>query len=259
MLYIDQFVYANKMRGTHPGDRFAFALATLAITVLVSQPQLHLAVTVVMISLLAGKARVPLPVIAKLFSIPATFLLLGTLTIALQLNINATDMLAGVRLGSHLLGVTETSLTTAAATLLKSLSAVSCLYFLVLTIPMTEIIHLLQRLRMPAVLLDLMMIIYRFIFVLVETAFHIYTAQSSRWGYAGFRRSINSFGLLFANLWAKSFMKSQAIFTSLLSRGYEGELHVIPPAYPWSKQNLLLFAAIDLSLIFTALYWGLLN
>lgn len=257
MIYIDQFVYANKMRGSHPGERFAFALTTLLIATVVNQPSVHLAIVAIMVGLLTCKARIPAHVILKLFCIPATFLVLGVVTIAVQINAADTGMLAGLPVGKYMVGVTEASVAIAARTFVKSISAVSCLYFLVLTIPMVEVLHLLQRLRVPAVMLDLMMIVYRFIFVFVETAFHIYTAQSSRWGYSGFRRSIQSFGLLFANLWAKSYMKSQAIFTSLLSRGYEGELNVIPPVYQWSPHNLLLFGAIDLSLILTAMYWGL--
>ena len=255
MLYIDQFVYTNKMRISHPGERLAFALGTMVISIAVDQVVVHLVVMAIMVSFLILKAKIPVDVICKLFLIPVTFLVLGVVTIAVQLNPTNTGMLLSINIGNYYVGFTETSLITAATTLLKSLSAVSCLYFLVLTTPMVELIHLLKSLKVPPAILDLMMLIYRFIFVFVETALHIYYSQCSRWGYHGFRRSIHSFGLLFGNLWAKSFVKSQALLTSLLSRGYEGELNVVTPTYSWSKANILLFFLIDLSLIFLALYW----
>ncbi|MBS4031592.1 MAG: cobalt ECF transporter T component CbiQ [Clostridiales bacterium] len=256
MFYIDQFVYTNKMRNSHPGERLAFALATMFISVTVNQPVVHLTVVAIMVGFLAFRAKIPGYVILKLFSVPVTSLLVGVMTIAVQINRFETGMLFSMNVGSYYLGVTKASAAVAVVTLLKSLSAVSCLYFFVLTTPMIEVIYTLKLLRAPAVFLDLMMLVYRFIFIFVETAFQIYTSQSSRWGYLGFRRSIHSFGLLFANLWAKSFIKSQAIFTSLLSRGYEGELNVVTPAYNWSSSNLLLFGFIDLGLILMALYSG---
>ncbi|MDW7650297.1 MAG: cobalt ECF transporter T component CbiQ [Bacillota bacterium] len=258
MFYIDQFVHTNQMRTAHPGERVAFAIATMIITVAVSQVAIHLAVVAIMVGFLLYKAKIPAHVLLKLFSVPSSFLILGVITIAFQVDGNPAGMLWTVNLGPVYLGFTQASLSTAAQTLLKSLSAVSCLYFLVLTTPMTEIIHLLKQMHIPDIFLDLMMIIYRFIFVFVETAFHIYTSQSSRWGYAGFRRSIRSFGLLFANLWAKGFAKSQNIFTSLQSRGYEGEFNILTPVYAWSLPNIMIFGLIDLGLILAALYGGLL-
>ncbi len=258
MFYIDQVVYTNKMRSSHPGEKLAFALVTMLISVIANQPVVHLTVVVIMVGFLAIRAKIPGYVILKLFFVPTAFLVMGVITIAVQISPFETGMLFNMNVGSYYFGVTKTSAAVAAVTLLKSLSAVSCLYFLVLTTPIIEVINILKALRTPAVVLDLMMIVYRFIFIFVETAFQIYFSQSSRWGYLGFKGSINSFGLLFANLWVKSFTKSQAIFTSLLSRGYEGEFNVITPAYSWSSFNLLLFGVINFGLILMELYLGVL-
>lgn len=257
MFYIDQFVHTNKMRTAHPGERLAFALVTMAISVAATQVYVHLAIAVIMSAFLTLKAKIPTYVVLKLYSVPSTFLLLGVVTIAVQVSRTAEGMLLSAGVGGVYLGITDASFQTAAQTFFKSLSAVSCLYFLVLTTPMTEIIHILKQSKVPPMFLDLMLIIYRFIFVFAETAFNIYTSQSSRWGYAGFKRSLRSFGLLFANLWAKSFARSQAIFCCLQSRGYDGEFKVITPVYHWSAANLLLFGLIDTCLILAALYWGL--
>lgn len=253
MLYIDQFVYSNKMRAFHPIERFAFAMLTLTIGLIADKPLLHLVILIIMPLFLILKAKIATRVIIKLFSLPLGFLVIGVATIAMNVGLTDINMLFSVKIGNYYLGVTESSLTLALQIVLKSLSSVACLYFLVLTTPMIELIHIFQLLKFPAIITELMMLMYRFIFIFIETAFNIYTSQSSRWGYCSFKRSINSIGLLFVNLWGKAFLKSQSLFTSLVSRGYEGELKVLNPRYKISKTNILIFSLVDITLIVMAL------
>ncbi len=249
MLYIDQFVYTNKMRFSHPGEKFFFATVTMLICLTADNPLLHLAVLGVMTGFLLGRAQIPGFVLGKMLLVPLGFLVLGVITIAFSLGRDAAGMLASLQVGTFFLGVTGAGLEAAGRVFLKALSSVTCLYFLALTVPMTDLIYVLKLFKVPPLIIELMMLIYRFIFVFVETAFHIYTAQSSRWGYSSFKRSLYSFGVLFANLWGKVFLKSRALMDSLLSRGYAGEIRVLHPVYRFSGKNLLLFAMIDLALI----------
>jgi cobalt/nickel transport system permease protein len=237
------------MRTSHPAERFAFAIFTMLICLATGNYLVNLAVIAVMIGLLVFKAAIPARVIAKLMLVPVGFLIIGVLAIAILISSSNEGMLLNIKVGNYFLGVTENSLMLAGSTILKSISAVSALYFLVLTTPMIEIIYVLQLLRFPSIILELMILMYRFIFVFLETAFYIYTSQSARLGYCSFKRSINSFGLLFANLWGKTFVKSQALCTSLLSRGYDRELKVLYPTYTLSTANVLFFLLIDLVLI----------
>ncbi|MCL5982613.1 MAG: cobalt ECF transporter T component CbiQ [Firmicutes bacterium] len=249
MLYIDQFVYKNRMRHSHPLEKVIFAFATILLSVVTDKIAVHLAVMTVMLSLLVFKAGIPANVVGKLLLGPGGFLLAGVLVLAVTVHVSAAGMLVALPLGNLYLGVTVASLALAASTLFRSLSAVSALYFLILTTPMTDLLYVLQLLRLPAIVIELGMLVYRFIFVFLETAFSIYAAQSARLGFIDFRRSITSFGLLFAHLWGKAFFKSQALYNSLLSRGYGGELKVLSPEYKFSLTNTLLFVLLELGLI----------
>lgn len=249
MLYIDQFVYSNRMRHAHPVEKVLFAVVTLVVGLIFREPVVSLSVVVIMLGFLIFKAGIPGKVVGKLLTVPLGFLFLGVLTIAVSLSSHPEGMIFSVPVGNYYLGVTESSLKTAQMITLQALSSVCCLYFLALTVPMIELIDVLQLFRFPPVFVELMMLIYRFIFIFIDTAFNIYTAQSSRWGYAGYRRSIYSFGMLFGNLWGKVFFKSQALFTSLQSRGYEQELKVLSPPYVFSPVNIAVFCLIDLGLV----------
>lgn len=252
MFYVDQFVYVNKMRGSHPGEKFAFTLVTMMICLAAKNPLVHVMVGGIMLGFLAFRAKIPRHVIAKLMLIPVGFLVIGVITVAISFSPSEAGFLAGFKIGSCYLGVTGKSLEMAGRILLQTFSLVTCLYFLALTVPMVELIYVLQSLRLPALLIELMVLIYRFIFVFIEIAFNIYTAQSSRWGYCSFKKSMYSFGILFANLWGKVFFKSQALFNSMLSRGYEGEIRVLNPHYRVSLINIFIFCLIDIGLIVLA-------
>jgi len=253
MLYIDQFVYSNNMRDVHPGEKFFFAITTMIICLMVKNPLIHLLVLGITLTFLIKKARIPGFVVGKMLLVPMGFLVLGVITIAFSWGPDQGEFLLSINLGSHYLGVTGAGLKTAGFIFLQALSSVSCLYFLALTVPMIDLIYVLKLLKVPSLVIELMMLVYRFIFVFVETAFQIYTAQSSRWGYSSFRRSIYSFGVLFANLWGKVFIKSQALMDSLQSRGYEGEIRVLHPSYKFSGKNMLIFVLVDTGLILVAL------
>lgn len=249
MFYVDQFAYHSRLRKLHPMEKFLFTLITLGICLAEKNPLVHLMIILIMLGLLKFKAGIPGRILMRLISLPMAFLIIGVVTIAISFSGVSDGMAAWVKLGGYYFGVSQSGLRAAGLVFFQSLSSVTCLYFLALTMPMVELIYVLRLCKIPVVVTELMIIIYRFIFVFIETAFHIYTAQSSRWGYYSFKRSVNSFGVLIANLWGKAFYKSQAIFRSLISRGYEKEIRVLDPQYHFSFAGIMSFFAIDLILV----------
>lgn len=253
MLYIDQYVYQNKLRSTHPVERVVFAGVNLLCCVAADKPLVHLVVAAVMIWLLVGFSKIPAFVITRMMLAPAAFLLLGGLAIAVSVSASPDGMAGSLQLGPLYLGATGQSVTRAAVTITKSVGATSALYFLVLTTPLSELLFVLRKLRVPAVVIELTMLIYRFIFVFLETAFAMYNAQSARLGFISFKCSLNSFGLLFANLWIKAFLRSQAVYNSLLSRGYNGSLAVLNPEFGFSPAVTAALALLASGVIILAL------
>ncbi|MFZ7102649.1 MAG: cobalt ECF transporter T component CbiQ [Peptococcaceae bacterium] len=251
MFYVDEFVYANKLRYDHPLEKTIFAIATMFLGLLSNKPFVNLSIIMIMVALLYLKAAIPGFVLRKLMLIPVSFLFLGVIPILLTFSLNQTEMIMYLKIGSYYLGFTQNGILVAVNTVLRAAGSIACLYFLALTTPMIELIYVLNLFRMPGLIIELMILIYRFIFVFIETAFNIYTAQSSRWGYHNFKQSINSLGILFANLWRKTYLKSQTLFISLISRGYEDEIRVLNPAYTFTK-NIYLYLIVDVVLIFLA-------
>ena len=82
----------------------------------------------------------------------------------------------------------------------RSLGSLAALLFLVLTTPLIDLIALLRRLKVPALLLEIMVLCYRMLFVFSAAVHETLTAQSARLGYATPRLAMRSLGGLAANL-----------------------------------------------------------
>jgi cobalt/nickel transport system permease protein len=78
------------------------------------------------------------------------------------------------------------------------------------------------RKKFPGVVVELMELIYRFIFVIWEEAVKIHIAQASRLGYRGFRNSIESLGELVTTVFIRAFRRVERVSVCLESRGFEG-------------------------------------
>ena len=256
MFSIDSYAYSNKLRKFHPAEKCAFAMITLIICLAASSIPTSLTVITVMCVAVVGYAGIPGRVFAGFMSIPASFLLVGVLTIAVTVTREPATFLFSMSVWGFNIGVTSASTVVAVSLLFKSLGAVSCLYFLSLTTPMIDIIYVLRKMKIPVLFIELMTLIYRFIFVLAETAEKIYTSQSSRLGYGGVKVAFSSLGGLASTLFIKSFHRSQLLFQALSSRCYSGGLNVLEAEYTFSVRNLFLIAVLDLALIALSFYSG---
>ena len=78
----------------------------------------------------------------------------------------------------------------------RVVGGMSALCFISLTTPMTDIFIAFRQFRVPEAVIDLMMIIYRTIFILMDQVIQIYHAQIMRLGYSSYRESIQSFAML---------------------------------------------------------------
>ncbi|MCL5056968.1 MAG: cobalt ECF transporter T component CbiQ [Actinobacteria bacterium] len=252
MFQIDQYAYSNRLLTVHPGEKLAFAVITMIIC-LISQSLAALLAAAVLMAGAVILAGIPLRVYLKLMTVPASFLVIAVGAVAVSISGNGEGYLWGVDLGRFYIGIGSCNLDLSILLLCRSLGAISCLYFLSLTTPMVEVISILRKLRVPPLFIELMGLIYRFIFVLVETAESIYTSQSSRLGYRNLKTGYSSLGILAANLLVRAYRRSEILFTTLSSRGYTGEIRVLETQFAVSGKNILAIMAIDVLLILLSL------
>jgi cobalt/nickel transport system permease protein len=91
----------------------------------------------------------------------------------------------------------------------------------------TELLAALSWFRIPREITEVAMFAWRYLFVLGDDAQVIHAAQKNRLGYVGVRRSFRSFGTLSGALVIKAFDASQTMTTSMVQRGYDGNMPML--------------------------------
>jgi len=134
----------------------------------------------------------------------------------------------------------------------RALGGAAAMNFLAMTTPVVDLVDLLRRLHVPAWLVDLIVAMYRFIFVLLDALERMITAQDSRLGYCSVRRGMASVGILAAGLFVNAIQRTRRLQTSLDARGYDGELRVLPSRY---RQNWALWGAGLAAVVTLLLAW----
>lgn len=248
MIGIDYLAHSNRLFSVHPGEKTAFTLITMIVCLASPSPAAPLAAVLLLAGITLLRAGIPWRPYLRLMSAPVLFLALGAAVVAVSFSRGAEGHLAGITLGEFSIGVASGDLAAAAGLFIKSLGATSCLIFLSLTTPMAEIVTVLRKARAPALVVELAALVYRFIFVLAETAESIYIAQSSRLGYRNVRTSYFSLGQLAGNLFARAYQRSQAMFTALSARCYNGDLKVLESDHKVSAGNVMAIIIVEVML-----------
>ncbi|HDN95070.1 MAG TPA: cobalt ECF transporter T component CbiQ [Nitrospirae bacterium] len=93
--------------------------------------------------------------------------------------------------------------------------------------PFIEFMSALSWLKVPKVFIEIMMFAYRYLFMFLEDANTIYSAQKNRLGYSGIRKGMRSFGVLTGSLVLRGFEQSQKTADAMVQRGYTGDMPLL--------------------------------
>ncbi|SHI67634.1 cobalt ECF transporter T component CbiQ [Lutispora thermophila] len=231
MISIDKYAYNSRLRRRDPMQKLVFAMMTLSVCIWAEKIIISIAVIFIMGGMTVLKGGTPFPFFLRLLLVPMIFLLVGVFTIAVNICENQEMLLWAIPFAGKWIGFSDASLVKSLKLFLRALGAVSCLYFLSLNTPMVDLLAAFRRLGMPKVFVELMELVYRFIFSLMETADTIYNAQNCRLGYSSLCSSYRSLAIMASMLFIKSYKQSKALYTALEARGYEGEINVLEEAY----------------------------
>ncbi|MBE9123413.1 cobalt ECF transporter T component CbiQ [Tychonema sp. LEGE 07199] len=230
---IDSLAYTNRLRGLPPSHKLSFAIALLILS-LVSHAAVQLSIALWLTIWIVVYAGIPAKLYLRLLSLPLLFLLTSLPAFVIggiQLNqIQAihSDIWQGweISIANFYLYVSRTGLYQVSLLFPRTLASTSCMYFILLTVPFTETLQILRKLRFPPLLTELLLLMYRFIFSLLAIADELWTAQNSRCGYRTWKLGMRSLGILIGQLLQRTLVNYRQVSLSLASRGFNGELRV---------------------------------
>ncbi|MCS7298390.1 MAG: cobalt ECF transporter T component CbiQ [Spirochaetia bacterium] len=107
------------------------------------------------------------------------------------------------------------------------LTIVSGVWFLVLaskTSKEDEFLSAFKRIGIPSVMIDVVIMMYRYTFILRDEAMRIFLAQKVRLGYCSLKNSLRSIGELWGLVLVRSLNRASRVYEAMVSRGYNGKL-----------------------------------
>ncbi|MBC7972323.1 MAG: cobalt ECF transporter T component CbiQ [Verrucomicrobia bacterium] len=230
-LQIDTLAYTNRLRQLPPEHKLLFAITLLIITYC-SRAPIQLLITVWLGIWTVIYARIPALIYFRLLFITIGFWLTSLPAFVVSgvglsnVSLVQPDVWQGVTWGNYYLYLSLHGIQQASAMAARAIASTACIYFIILTVPFTEILDVLRRVGCPPLLTELLLLMYRFIFVLLRTASEIWTAQQSRGGYRTWRLWMKSLGLLVGQLLRRTLENYRQVSQTLASRGFTGDFRV---------------------------------
>ncbi len=226
---IDYHAQCSKLNSVNAGVKMVFAICMLVLVVASSSAHVGVFafVTMSFITLVIGKTK-PAYYASAMF-VPGVFILLSAITLTFEIGSEKLGYI-DINLFGGYLSITRQSQQYATDVILKAFGAISCLYMLNLSTPMSEMISALARAKFPAILIELLFLIYRYIFIVIEMLASMHTATKSRLGDARMRARLASFLATGSTLLVRSLKRARNSFDAMEARCYDGKIEFLSQA-----------------------------
>ena len=244
MHLLDPITASPWLRSRHPYEKVAFCGGLLLLCLLLPPPGAILVLTTVSLAALTLARITPLAWL-KILLLPASFIVAGIIPLLFSLSYGRSAGLA--------LAWEPTQIMPATRIALRAFASAATLGLLALTTPPSEWVPLLHRANVPTFIADMMLVIYRLIFIITARFASMQTAQQARLGYAGMTNTFRSSGLVGANLLLFALKRSQAMELGLAARGFTEALPNLPPEQTLSRPTLVGILLLLVSLATTTL------
>lgn len=257
---LDHHAALSRLRDVAPGFKLLFALPPIAMVLWADSVPFSLVVFVLMGGALMLKGGVRPADYLRWLLLPAGFLVIGTVAVAVDVSASPGAFIVSVPVGGAHIGVTSAGLAMAANLFFRTLASVSCLYFIAFTTPVVDLAGSMSAVGIPLLVIEITLLVYRFVFQLFDTAGAMSTAQTSRLGYAGLRATFRSLSALASNLFVFSVRRSEELYLAMECRGYDSTVRVLTPSNEVRQPSLAGIALVEAALLCVAVathFWRL--
>jgi cobalt/nickel transport system permease protein len=234
---LDDYAHSNALRDVSPRLKLTIGLGSILLCISSTSPLAPLLVATVMSLVIIVLAKIPGRFYVRLLLVPFSFAFLSSAVVAFMHGTG--DQIFAVNLLGLNLAINTEGANLALLLVARTFGGMCSLFFIALTTPMIEIFSVLKSLRVPDILLELSMMIYRYIFVFLDQAVMIHTAQVMRLGDSGTKVSFNSFSMLSSVLFLRAWEQGERLMVAMDSRCYDGKLDLIEQHSRTSSRALL--------------------
>lgn len=219
-LSMDQCAYRSRLRSWNSEWKLFFVLLVIVLNLVLDRVSVAVYTFIFMGFLSVRGGKLLFSYYLHALGIPLTFIFLGSIAIGVEFGAVPRGIIS-FSLGFTYVYVTRLSLARMLLVITKALAAVSAMYLVTLSTPAGEFIAALKKLHLPTLFIELMHLIYRYIFILLEAQQNMRQAAEARLGSVDFKASCKSFSAIMGNLLVVSLKKSRTYFDAMESRCYD--------------------------------------
>jgi cobalt/nickel transport system permease protein len=250
---IDFYAYNSRIRHWNATFKVIFSLITLILCIVLSNPYVSIVVIAAMTYLTVAKGGLPIVAYLRILSLPVTFILLGTVAIGIDFSTRPMGEFYQ-KLGLFYVFTSWEQLKAMLFLILKVFAAISAMEAMALSTPSSEIIGVIRKAHMPKLIVELMNIMYRYIFILIDVNINIRNSADSRLGFCDLKTSWSTFGKVASNMLIVSLKKANTYFNAMEARCYDGEFMVLEE-YENVRAAQIAGAAVFISILIVI--WGI--
>ena len=231
MILIDKYAYTNNLAKSNPTIKLIIGMVFLFASMIINNLVILFGIMVLMSMIIVGIAKIDITNYLKLIKIPMYFLIAGVIANTINISFDSEGFMYSIKVSNMYIGVSMTSISTSIYVFFRAIACLTCVYFFVLTTPFNQLLMILKKLHIPDTIVELIMLVYRFIFIFLEEVEEIKKSQELRFGYTNLKNSYKSIGIL-GNLLYKRLMKRyEDMSISLDMKLYNGKFYIAEDEY----------------------------
>lgn len=254
-LFSDIFTYRdNALTRIDPRVKLLIALAALIAVVASTRPVLPLAVFILCLGTIAA-LRIPAKLVALRLAAPLSTV---AVLVVIQTFVTGTTPIFALNLGGWTLTAKAEGLRLGLLLGTRVLGAISIVLLLGIATPAHRIFQALRGFRISKDWVEIAILMYRYIFVLMDRAGDLAAAQRLRLGYAARGRALASFTTLAGATVVHSFEQAGRTHDAMRLRGYRGTMPFGPlPALGRRERGLIALSLIVIAAAYGFFEWGM--
>ena len=196
--------------------KIAFVLAALVINLLSKNPWSPLIIVILCLTALLC-IRIPARLLILRLSVP---MFMACVVLIAQTFMSGATPIFSLDYGFLRLAAYREGLIAGLIIMCRVIAGTSLILFLSMSTPAHKLLSAARWCKLPPVLIELALLIYRYVFVLIEEMSAMYEIQKVRLGYCNWRRSMSSLSTLGANVILRAYDRAEYVYEAMTVRGY---------------------------------------
>lgn len=245
---IGEVAFSSRARDWPPLGKLALVLALLLVSLLASSAYIPIIALAIGAGLLWYSTRFRLPRVLWIAVLEAVIIFAISALVIAFLTQGGGDPIFTIALGPLYVQLYPQGAYLGTMVFLRAAAGLAVMLFFATSTPIPHLAHALRQLRVPSYVIELVVLVYRYAFLLLEQMDTMYTAAQCRMGFRGTRNKLRTTGRLAVGMFVRSMDVADRSEMALHCRAFRGDFPAFrQPARmsaAWVALPLLVFGTL---------------